>query len=148
MCVVMLVKSLFNLQESMASLLRGTSHSKVPSGLICVADSSQIKKPLEDFSSPTSCKGITLFSLTTRKKVFGRRAITAEMRFDYTLYSLFLFCVSWRPEQFFISSWREFFTSASGCFLPWSQQTLWWPSSHSEPEHLFLRGSCYHTAWP
>lgn len=68
----MFIRILFTLQENTASLLRGTSHSKVPSGLICVAASSQIKKPLEDCSSPTSCKGITLSSLTTRKKVFDR----------------------------------------------------------------------------
>lgn len=68
----MFISSLFNLQESTASPLHGTSHSKVPSGLICVAASSQIKKPQEDSSLQTSCKGITLVSLTTTRKVFDR----------------------------------------------------------------------------
>lgn len=87
-CLVMFTRSLLTLQESTASPLHGTSRSKVPSGLICVLASGQTKKPLEDSSSPISCKIITQFSWMTRKKVFASCTIPAEIWFNFQLHAL------------------------------------------------------------
>lgn len=83
-CLIMFTRSLLTLQESTASPLHGTSRSKVPSGLICVAASGQTKNS----SSPISCKIITRFSWMTRKKVFDSCATPAEIRFNFQLHAL------------------------------------------------------------
>lgn len=129
-----------NFQESTASLPHGTSPSNPPSGLTCVAASSQMAKWAEDSSSPTSCRKTTLSSLTTRAKVQDKkwhctimRQVTISSAVSYRLLCFETWCLplhfSLPPHSSFNS--RSLLVWFTGChFLYVSLR----------PEHSFVSG--------